>query len=104
MMTENGMIDERYECAAEVMALRADNEHLQRELSEARDGIREVMNDHAETLERLDEAREWIAETGHRISCPWRHTKLTSTDLWPACDCGFIAILAATAPPAKEDP
>jgi uncharacterized protein YdcH (DUF465 family) len=45
--------------------------------------------------DELAEAREWIEETGHRISCPWRHTKLTSTDLWPACDCGFIALLAA---------
>ena len=32
-------------------------DRLQRELAEAREGIREVMDDHATTLERLDEAR-----------------------------------------------
>lgn len=65
------------------------------------------LRDHLLQTEReLAEAREWIEETGHRISCPWRHTKLTSTDLWPACDCGYIAILTTSDQPdaAMETP
>lgn len=50
-------------------------------------------------LARLALAREWIEESGHTISCAWRHTKLTSTSLWPPCDCGFIEILAALEEP-----
>jgi hypothetical protein len=72
-----------------------------RALCKSREGnydIRLLAGNAADKIKRLErelaEAREWIEETGHRISCPWRHTKLTSTDLWPACDCGYIAILA----------
>jgi chromosome segregation ATPase len=141
MLTENGMIDERYEVAAELMTLRAEIERLERlantwaevimkrdteierlardnerlllkanslsddlreteaELAEAKSGLsaaRDLKLDEIDRLQReLAEAREWIEETGHRISCPWRHTKLTRTDLWPPCACGFIAMVAA---------
>jgi vacuolar-type H+-ATPase subunit I/STV1 len=75
MLTENGMIDERYEVAAELMTLRADNERLerlantwaevimkrdteierlQRELAEARELLREAID--AWTVIEIDRA------------------------------------------------
>jgi chromosome segregation ATPase len=51
------------ECALEVDGLR-------KGLAEAREGIREVMDDHATTLERLDEARELLSKTAEWLRDP----------------------------------